>query len=186
MKYFLGFLITIGLIIMLVFLIFRGGDNREGPVAAKSLSSYASTDAAISMAIDGPILAEQDHNRIRITVDRNSVTFQQIRGYENDVVNQQVVPNTQAAYTNFLLALGRAGFTLNNRDNKLGDERGRCPLGARYVFDLQQGGDQLERYWATSCGNPRTYGGDLNLTITLFQRQVSNYFELVNNLRLLN
>jgi len=82
-----------------------------------------------------------------------------------------------------LLALAHAGFTIGNAAPSVSDERGYCALGDRYVFELRQDNKDLERYWATSCGSPKTYQGVLNLTLELFQAQVPQYANLTQNLR---
>ena len=46
------------------------------------------------------------------------------------------------------------------------------PLGDRYVFELSQNGQNIQRYWTTSCGTPKSYLGAQTLTISLFKAQV--------------
>lgn len=42
------------------------------------------------MTIDGAINANEAHRQIRIAVDRNNVTFQIIKGYNGDVIQEQI------------------------------------------------------------------------------------------------
>jgi hypothetical protein len=181
MRYFFAFLATLVLIFLLIFLLFRGGGNPKIPLTIKTLHSYASTDAEAQLTIDGPINADLNHQQVRIRVNRDDVTFEQLQGYDGNVINTQSYANTENAYTNFLFALARSGFTNGNNDPNSSDERGFCPQADRYVFQLRQDGKDIERYWATSCGNPKTYLGSLNLTLSLFQAQVPNYTELTQN-----
>jgi len=183
LKYFVGFIATIVLIILLIILIFHGGGAKV-PSTAKTLDSYASTDAEVSVTIDGPIVADQNHQAVKITVSNDSAVFEQIQGYQGDVIKQQSYPNNTDAYTNFLFALERAGFTEGSSASNLKDERGYCPLGDRYIFEINQDGKELERYWATSCGNPKTYKGIVGLTLTLFQDQIPDYSDLSQNAKL--
>ncbi len=183
-RYFIGFVATIGLIILLIVLLFHGGGKPKVVITPKTLDSYATTDATVSMTIDGPINANQDHQQIRILVNNQDATFQHIQGYQGNVVNQQNFANNVDAYTNFLFALLRTGFTQGNNSKLLADERGRCPLGDRYIFELTEGGKTLQRYWATSCGGTQTYGGNLSTTITLFQNQIPNYSNLSQGITL--
>jgi hypothetical protein len=183
MRYFLAFLITLGLIFSLFLLLFHGSSKPKTP-AGKTLDSYSTTDATVRMTIGGPINADQNHNAIRITVGSNDVTYEQLRGYQGNAVNVQSFANNSDAYANFLLALSHAGFTQGSTPASYKDERGYCPLGARYVFELNQDGQEIERYWATNCGKPKTYLGALNLTITLFQAQVPGYSNLTQNIAL--
>jgi hypothetical protein len=79
-----------------------------------------------------------------------------------------------------MLSLSHAGFTKGNADKALSDERGYCPLGSRYIFELiDENGKTIERYWATSCGKPKTYQGNVSLTRSLFQAQVPDYSRLI-------
>lgn len=185
MRYFIAFLITLGLILSLFFLLFHGGSKPKAPpLTPKTLGSYASSDAETVLTIDGPVNADQSHQVVRITVSRDNVTYEQIQGYQNTVVNQQNYASNQDAYVNFLLALAHAGFTRGDNNPNQSDERGYCALGDRYIFELRQDGNELERYWGTSCGNPKTYLGNTNLTLMLFQAQVPNYSALIQNVRL--
>jgi hypothetical protein len=191
MRYFIGFLITVGLLILLVVLLLTGGGGKKSPQTTgqkpkttSDLAAYADTDAVVRLIIDGQINADQNHNAVRITVGQDEVTFEQIQGYEGTVVNKQVNNNNQSAYSNFLYALGHAGYTLGDDKSKFTNEKGYCPLGRRYIFELMEGDHDIQRYWSTSCGKsaPQTYRGNLGLTLQLFQLQVPNYDELTQNL----
>ena len=178
MRYFIGFLVTIGLLILLIVLLFNSNNKSNVPSTSKSLVSYANTNAEVSFMLDGPTNADQIHERILITVNQFIVTYQQQQGYDGNVVNQQQFSNNQNAYTAFLNALQGAGFTLVPNE-----EQQYCALGNRYVFQLNQGNTQLERYWATSCMGLHTYNGAVNETVTLFEAQVPNYTTLTTGLK---
>jgi hypothetical protein len=185
MRYFIAFAATLGLLFLLLFLLFHGG--KGGPKVLqtnRSIISYATTDAQAQLTIDGPINADQEHTAAQITIDNHSVTFKQLRGYQGTVINTQAFASNENAYANFLFALARAGFASGSNNKALSDERGYCPLGDRYVFQLTQDGRDIERYWATSCGGAKTYLGNLNLTLALFQAQVPSYGTLTQNILL--
>ena len=182
MRYFIGFLIFILLIVMLVALIFRGGDEPKVPSTAKTLDSYASTDAQVIMTTDGPLNADANHEQIRITVDRDNATFEYIKGYQGKVVKMQHYPNNEPAYTNFLAALGRAGFTQGDNSPALRDERGYCPSASRFIYELKQGTRNIQRYWASDCGKPKSYLGSVTVTNDLFQDQIPDYDTLLESL----
>lgn len=183
MRYFIGFFITIGLIIMLIVLIFSGGSKPKTAIP-KPLSSYSNTGAEVSMTIDGPVNAEQDHQQIRVTVSSNSVTYEEVSGYDGEVTERQTYHNTEAAYVTFLRSLSIAGFTKGDTSTELSDERGRCPLGNRYIFELNQAGHSLERYWTTTCGGSKTFLGNQAVTSQLFKAQVPKYNSLSDNIDL--
>jgi hypothetical protein len=178
MRYFIAFFVTLGLLFLVLFLLFHSGGKPKVPVTPKTLNSYASTDAEAIMTIDGPVNSSQEHQQVRITVGRDDINYEQLQGYNGSVVNMQDFPNSENGYDAFLLSLAHAGFTLGNNSPALRDERGYCALGDRYIFEFQQDGQDIERYWATSCGNPKTYLGALDLTVTLFQNQVPGYANL--------
>lgn len=175
MRYLIGFLITIGLIILLIVMLVRGGDKPKVPATAKALESYATTTAEASLTIDGKINANSEHRQIKITVGKENVVYEEIKGYDGNSTEQRTFSNSTNGYRSFLHALDYAGFTQGNTDKKLIDETGHCPLGTRYIFELTQDGRTLEHFWATSCKKPKTYLGNLPSTIELFKRQVPDY-----------
>jgi hypothetical protein len=183
MRYILAFFATILLIFLLVVLVFGGGKSKS-TTGGKTLASYATTGSEVKLTIDGPINVAQNHRQVQITVDNNDVNFKVIQGYDGNVINNQDFAGSQNAYTNFLYALEHAGFTDYNTDPALANEQGYCSLADRYVFELSQGGNDVERAWATGCGNPKNYHGNLNLTLQLFEAQVPNYGPLTANLSL--
>ena len=187
MRYFIGFLITIGLIIILIVLLLTGGGGggAKKPKTTMALADYASTNAVVRMTIDGPINADQNHQAVTITVGQDDTTYEQIQGFQGTVVNQQSFANNQNSYSNFLYALGHAGFTRGDNSKALANEKGYCPLGNRYVFELINEGKTIQRYWTTNCGgNPKTYRGNARLTTTLFEAQVPGYDDLTQDLSL--
>lgn len=181
-RYFIGFLVTVGLIILLIVLLFHHGGSKV-PVTKTPLTSYANTDTVVRETIDGPINAPQNHRQLQITVGRDNTTFEEIGGYDGNVIKTQTYGMTQNAYANFLFALNRAGYTQGNTDSALKDERGYCPEGRRYIFEVIQGGNDLERYWVTTCsGTPKTFNGKSSLIIDLFRAQVPDYTNLTSDL----
>ena len=181
MRYLIGLLVTIGLLILLIVIIVQGGGNNKAkvPESKKSLESYSQTDAVARLTTDGPINAEQNHQQVQITVGRDNVAIATKKGYDGTVTNLQTYSNTEASYNAFLHALDHAGFTKGNADDKLKDERGYCALGSRYIFEFIQNGKTLERFWATTCGKPKTYLGALDLSLTLFHNQVPDYDKII-------
>jgi hypothetical protein len=183
MRYLIGFFITIGLIILLIIMLVTGGNKNQVPNTSKPLVDYANTNAQVSMVIDGPVNSDTEHQAVRITVDQDNVTYEVLKGYDGNVSEMKRFANTQSGYDVFLHALAHAGFTRGNTDTKLADEKGYCPLSNRFVFELNQDSDSIERFWAASCG-PKTYMGNLALTIALFKNQVPGYDNLSSNLNL--
>ena len=182
MRYIIGLLITIGLLILLIMLIITSGHRKSSTPTPKPLSSYSTTDAQTRMIIDGPINAEQTHEQIQIIVGQDAVVYEQIQGYNGTVVNSQTYANTQSSYYNFLRALEVASFTTGNHDPHLTNNTGFCPLGNRYNFQIIQDNSYVQNLWATTCTGDKTYGGKVSLTVTLFEAQVPNFQDLTQNL----
>jgi len=186
-RYFIGILVSIGLLVLLVVLLFSGNKPSSRGAVPKSLSSYANTDALVRMTIDGPITAGQDHNSVQITVGQNSATLNLIQGYDNNVIESKTYPNTQNGYSAFLYSLYYAGYSLGNNAENLKNDLGYCSIGNRYIFELIQNGNDLTRYWTTNCGGvKKTYNGDSNLTIDLFKAQIPDYYSLTRTATLSN
>lgn len=183
MRYFIGFLVTIGLIVLLIVLLFHGGNSGKVPQTKVPLISYATTDTVVRETIDETINAPEKHRTIQITVGKDNTTLNIIKGYDGDSQKNLSYPMSESAYGVFLKSLQHAGFTEGNDQSTLKDERGYCPLGKRYIFEVVQGGDSIERYWSTSCaGNaPSTFKGKTSLILSLFQNQVPDYDKQVNN-----
>lgn len=158
-----------------------GGGKPKVPTTTKTLDSYSTTDANVSMTIDGPVNAASEHQQIKITVDKDNVTYEELLGYDGRVTEMRKFDNTINSYEVFLKALSHSGFTKGNSTKAYADEQGYCPLGKRYIFELQDGVETLEHFWATSCGNPKTYYGNTSVTIQLFQAQVPGYDDLSAN-----
>lgn len=178
LRYIIGFFVTIGLIILLIVLLFTGGnsDSKTVPKTGKQLSSYANTDTQVRLSIDGPIISNQEHQSVRFTVDQNNVVLDTLKGYDGAVTDTKTYANTQASYFAFLSSLQLLNFTEGKVPNAdLKSEAGHCAQGQRYVFEIIQNGSDIQRYWATSCGGPHTYLGNVQSTIDLFKQQIPDY-----------
>lgn len=132
------------------------------------------------MLIDGPVNAPSDHNQVQIVINNSSITLNVFKGYNDTVVKSRVYPNTEASFHVFLRSLEVAQFTNGVNDPNLKQASGYCPLGDRYIFTFNDAGQQKQRYWATGCGDKHTFNGDLNLTRTLFTKQVEDYSSLTS------
>lgn len=175
MRYFIGYIVTIGLLIVLIlFLVSSGGSGKKGPTP-ELLNSYASTDAEVRLVIDGPINSPQQHQSIRITVSAFEATYEQLQGYDGDVTKTLTFDNTENSYYAFLSALMQAGYTRGANITGFPTSTGLCPTGDRYNFALIQNGQEIQNYWATSCGGMASYKGSVPLTLQLFQAQIPNY-----------
>lgn len=179
-------LVCVGLIWLFILLLanaFRGS-NTTTTQPAEDLASYAATDAVTEMYVDGPIIVNQDHNAIRISVSRTESKIETMIGYDGQVLESRSYPNTAESYKSFLAALDVLGFTNGSVKNNDPLEAGRCPTGSRYVFRLMNGSD-VRRSWTTSCGGGN-YQGRGAQTRALFNRQipVKDYSEVTRSLNI--
>jgi|SRR3989344_682288 len=191
MRYFAGFLVLLAIFLFGI-VIFGSdpGENSEKPATpisknTKSLPDYASTDAIARLTIDGPINGDDMHRQIRISVSSTLRTIDIIQGYQGTVIQTESFINNQAAYTAFLHALNKAGYTGKLVKTKKipfvsDDDQGACPLGNRYYYEIINSGNNADqRLWTSSCGAPvpGNFGGSAPLVNQLFQTQFVNYGE---------
>ncbi len=180
MKYIVGFLITIGLIILVIVLIVRGSGPSGPPKTPIDLTKYSKTDTTMQLTIDGAINAEQTHRAVRITVGKAQASAAVIQGYQGTIGSQKAYSNNPAAYVNFLRALQIAGFTKGSNDAAVRDERGFCPNGSRFILEIVSGDQNLQHYWTTSCGGQGNFKGNINTVRSLFQNQIPDYGTLAS------
>ncbi len=176
-RYFFGFLVAIGLIILVIYLLFQGGGTttKKVPNTPKALTSFSNTDTVVRLTIDGPVTAPVNHRKVEVTVGRDQATYQLFEGYDGTIMNSQSFENTQNSYSVFLHALSHAGFTRGTTETSLRDSAGYCPAGRVYSFEVIQDGKDLENFWATTCGNPKTYAGSISTTLSLFRAQIPHF-----------
>lgn len=184
---FIGIFILIILGFLLI--ITAGHGKKPAPTTTpvvKTLPDYATTDAITTMTIDGIVNSDELHRSIRITIGNDSRELQIIQGYSGHVLSTQTFYNTQDAYGVFLRAINNSGFLAKLKNTKApDDERGQCPLGNRYIFELDQEGTTLSRLWASDCGTADgTLGGSSTVLQDLFERQILHYNDLINNVNL--
>lgn len=174
MRYLIGLVIFILLIIFLIIKLLSGGSHKTQ--LPPSLVSYADTATTVRYTIDNPVQAPQTHNDIIIEVGSSSTDIKVTKGYDGEVVKEQSFPMTTSAYATFLLSLQHsAGYTLGNTDPQLQDERGYCATGDRYSYDIIAGdGHRIQHLWSTSCKD-KTFRGLPDVVRELFTAQVPGF-----------
>jgi hypothetical protein len=182
MRYFLGFLVAIGLIVMVFILLihgFSGGDKPKTPQT--SLLDYANTDTVMQYTVDGPLTSDEQHQGLRISVGQDQDSIEIYQGYQNNVIKSKTYPNNSSSYAQFLRALQLLNYTKGNKDPNKTDERGFCPDGNRYIFEIINNSSDIQRYWATSCGGQGNFGGDSAKVRALFRQQIPDYDDLTSD-----
>ena len=174
MKYLLGLLASVALIVLVLVLVFRSFS--AGPTLENKdpLTDYAATNAIVTMTVDGPVTSEQQHVAYRISVGRSEARIETLKGYGYEVTDTKSYTNNQESFYAFLRALDLAGFTKGDEDvsEQARDERGVCATGRRFVFELTSGTSEIQRYWSTTCRKFGTFKGSATAVRQLFSRQI--------------
>lgn len=182
MRYFLGFLGIVALVIFVFVLVVRGfSGHSNAPKNQTVLSDYTNTSTVMRLSIEGPVTANQTYNEVHITVGRDANTIEIIQGYQGQVAKAKTYANNAEAYGNFLRALQLLNYTKGNPDPKLADERGYCPTGSRYVYEIISGASDVQRFWIGTCGVGTFKGASASIR-GLFTRQIPDYASFINNL----
>lgn len=195
MKYFIG-VISVILLIFFGYEIFHNVTKKPGTkkttstittpvVAAKSLADWSTTDATVSVTTDGPVVGYPEHRAIRLTIGRTERTMDIMEGYQGLVIKTKSYDNNQSAFDIFLRAIDGAGFTKEQKP-KIADERGFCPQGNHYIYELNTGSEKDDkRLWSATCGLIYgTFAGVGPTVRYLFQQQFPDYGLFVANVGL--
>ncbi len=183
MRYLLLFLIGIGLIV-LIFVLLLKNFSSSNVAPKKPLIDYATTNAVMQITISGPVVADQNHKEVQVTIGQTANQINIIQGYQGTIINTQTYQNNESAYAVFLRAIDSAGFTDGNSNPNLTDDRGFCAQGDTYNFEIINGPSTVQNYWATNCGSQGTFQGDVGLIMSLFQAQIPNYGTVTSNVSL--
>ena len=179
-RYIISILIALALLVFVLILMFGGGSSKTPANNKPDMTQYIGTDAVMQLTADGPIVSEEKHQAVRISVSSSQVTYERLQGYEGAVAASQTYPSNSQAYESFVRALSILGYDKGNDNPKLADEKGYCPTGVRYIFAIQEGTDQKQRYWRGSCGSG-TFQGTYPQIVSLFRAQVPNMSDLMRD-----
>jgi hypothetical protein len=185
MRYFLGFLVAIGLVILVFILVLRGFSGGSKPKTKTiDLADYASTNVTMQYTLDGPVTADELHQGIRIIIGQSENRIEIYQGYQNNVIKSKTYASNSSSYTQFLRAIQLLGYNTGTKDPNKTDERGFCPDGDRYIFEILDGSSDIQRYWATSCGSQGNYRGNVSRVRALFRQQIPDYNDFTRELSL--
>ncbi len=187
MKYFIVTVIVIFLMLIgaIVLVSRRGSNGPEGTEAKVTLTDYVTSSSEVVYTTDGRINGEEQHRSIRISVSQERRKFEVIQGYDGMVISQQIFSNDRAAYDVFINALHKVNFIRERENAPQGDEKGVCPSGLRYIYELKNNGEEIRRLWNSSCGeNSGTFGGNSSVVRQLFRQQIPEYNKLSGSVNL--
>lgn len=154
------------------------------PKSLKASDFVNTPNSSVVWTMQGHIVGDDQYNEVRITVNSNERVIDILNGYDHTVVKTERFSNNSEAYKTFLKALDNLGFGLQ-RKVLVSDDRGVCPLGNRYIYELNYGPQQTLRSWSDSCKvTEGTFAGVANTVITLFKNQITDYNKFVLDTRL--
>jgi hypothetical protein len=184
MKYFIGFLAIIILVVGVFIVVLRGFTGGPEQKQKPALVDYANSSTVVmKFTVTGPVTADPKHTGYRITVGRDSSTIEVTQGYEDTVIKAQTYGNNSNAYADFLRAIDLQNYTRGNDDKDKADFRGVCPNGSRYTYEIEDAGKTVQRYWNGSCGGG-TFQGRGNIVRGLFNRQIPDFNSFTAGLNL--
>lgn len=179
MKYFLGFLAVVGLIVVAFILILHSfSHTTPTPKNQITLTDFANSQTVVQLNVIGPVVANQNHTAYQIIIGRDGNNIQVTSGYQGSVVAQQSYPNNPAAYADFLRALQLDNFTRGISDSAKADDRGACAAGQRYEYSIVSDGQTVQRFWGSSCGGG-TFQGAGPAVRELFARQIPDLQKII-------
>lgn len=144
---------------------------------SKSITEQLKENTTLRLYIDGPVIADENHQSMQIDVTPKNRTISLYKTYNNTVFKKTVYENNQKAFEAFALALDKAGFTKSSQSQKDAKYAGDCALGRVYHLILLNGEKVAQDLWSTSCGTTKTFNGSMSAVLNLFKKQIPNYIE---------
>ncbi len=178
------FIVGIVVLLAVLFSIIFGGHKTPKPA---TLIDPVYDNATLIYTIEGPVVARENHDSIKVEVSADGRELDVLNTYEYNVVNKKNYDNTPAAFDALRQALRTSGFMAQNRNSTETSIYSACPEGDRYIYQLIDGsGQEVYRTWSTSCGdtNVTTFAGNPALVRKLFTDQIPDYNSLTQTLSL--
>ncbi len=173
-------LVFAGILIVLVVIAITSGLNSSKKTHKNliNVSDYAQSDVAVRVTTEGSINANEDHQSSVVTIARGTRSVEFYKTYNNELAGGQSFENNQASFEQLVYALQKAGYSTQTNSQQ-DDERGYCPTGFRYIYEIVDGDKVIMRTWSDSCGDKdRTFGGNASLVRQLMRSQIPNYSSL--------
>jgi hypothetical protein len=180
-------IIAIIVIVCILFISFIAGRDNESEERAEetpiNLTEYADSDTEATLTTKSQITADENFRTVRISITPSERNLQILSGYQETLEREEVFPNNQEAYREFILALKGAGFSKLTEKPIQEDPEVVCPLGRRYYYELEEfGSDPVISTWSTSCAiRNQPFGGNGRTVRRLFQLQIPGYNRFVRS-----
>lgn len=186
MKYLLSFLLFVAIVVGLIIgvIVIRdalGGSTASVPTHSVDLNKYAKSGTTFRLREEGPIVADENHRALEITITEDGRHAQLEQGYNGTVDDQQDYDNNINAYKQFVAALSQTSWRLQP-DTKPSDWQGQCPTGRRYSFDILDGDKVVKSGWTTSCSTTAKHDpsmADYGNISSLFRAQIPDVNHLI-------
>ena len=188
-------LLALFVIFTIVFFVVRlasGGDEQPTePVSSSQeseplvLSEQNNSTSSVRFTQVGKINAAEDHREIRFTITQDERRVELIQGYDGNIIKTVTLPNTAAAYEEFLFSIESEGFTRAKSEPTVTDSRGQCSHGRRYHYEARARGQVYSDLWSTNCGSKiGTFAGSRPRIEKLFERQFPEYRDFERGVQL--
>lgn len=171
-------IIAVAALVSLARAIFFSGDRDSGSTQQVDVSREALLDAGldhrVQMTVRGPIVADEEFNSFRITVQPDARTMTTYQGYLDKQVDRIDLGNNVKAYEEFVNALDKANLTEGEAFKDDADNtKGICATGRIYEYEIIKGDDVIKRLWASTCkGSPGSLKASVDQLTNLFTAQI--------------
>lgn len=163
----------------------RNGSSQVVDDTASRALLTNEADRSVRMKVRGPIVADEDFRSYEVEISPIGRSMTVYGGYSKQVIEAERLVNNTQAYTEFIYALSRAGFTKEKVLKEEVDAEGACATGRFYTFQLLQAQSVIKEYWTSSCrGLTGSFGGDAVLIRNLFEKQIPKSRELLRGVKL--
>jgi hypothetical protein len=187
MKYIIGVLAVIVLIVIAAVLVFTDPSPKSADEAIipARLIDYVDKNSSVTYTRYGGVVAEEERTAIRIKITPFARQIDILDGYTEKVVRSKTLPNNSEAYEVFTRALAISGYD-NAKEPLFKDERGVCSQGIIAVYQFNdEDNNQLKRTWSSTCSAKQgSFAGNSTAVMVLFREQFPNYSDVVRGVRL--
>lgn len=145
-----------------------------------------SADRSVSMSVRGPIVANEEFHSYQIDISPSARSLNTYTGYLDGIVASSNLPNSVAAYEQFVYALDKADLADGKElEGDRNDLRGVCATGRVYEFTILNKGESVKKLWTSTCKGSR---GSLDASVTqlteLFVNQIPDAEKLIKKVSL--
>lgn len=139
-------------------------------------------DHAVRVTVRGQIVANENFRSYQVTITPNERRMSVYKSYLSELVDSISLGNNVPAYTEFVYALDKAGFSRSKplpteSDNVLGV----CASGTLVEFDILKNGESIYHVWTSSCsGSKGSLGVNESSLRDLFLKQIPDNNKLLS------